>query len=109
MRVRGAVWISTSDAGNHVYSVDIRTGRVATVAGLGTAGEGEGMDATATSAGQLHVVRNVTGTLDVLFEHLDESHQSNAWVKWLVPVVAVPLFVGIGVRTVRNRRRRRAT
>lgn len=105
---RGAVWISTSDDGNHVYRVDSRSGRVAGVATLGAAGEGEGIDATATAAGQLHVVRNVTGTLDVLFEHLDAPHQSNGWVKWLVPVVAVPLFVGIGIWTVRNRRRRRS-
>jgi len=106
---RGAVWISTSDDGNHVYRVDIGTGRVSTVASLGAAGEGEGIDATATPAGQLHVVRNITGTLDVLLEHIDSPHQNNAWVKWLVPVVAVPLFVGIGVWTVRSRRRRRST
>lgn len=106
---RGAVWISTSDPGNHVYRVDITTGRVTTVASLGAAGEGEGIDATTTSAGQLHVIRNVTGTLDVVFAHLDTPTQHNTWVKWLVPVVAVPLFVGIGVWTVRNRRRRPTT
>jgi len=103
---RGAVWISTSDDGNHVYRVDLASGHVEQVATLGATGEGEGMDATATPEGQLHVVRNVTGTLDVLLEHLDAPEQHNAWVKWLVPVVAVPLFVGIGVWTVRNRRRR---
>ena len=106
---RGAVWISTSDEGNHVYRVDITSGRVDRVAGLGAAGEGEGMDATAVATGQLHVVRNITGTPDVLLEHLDSAHQGNGWVKWLVPVVAVPLFVGIGVWTVRSRRRRRST
>lgn len=106
---RGAVWISTSDSGNHLYRVDLTTGHVDPIASLGAAGEGEGVDATATSAGQLHVVRNVTGTLDVLFEQLDVPRQRNSWVKWLVPVVAVPLFVGIGVWTVRNRRRRRPT
>jgi hypothetical protein len=105
---RGAVWISTSDDGNHVYRVDIASGRVDRVASLGAIGEGEGIDATETATGQLHVVRNVTGTLDVLFEHLETPHQSNGWVKWLVPVVAVPLFVGIGVWTVRSRRRRRS-
>jgi hypothetical protein len=106
---RGAVWISTSDDGNHVYRVDMTTGHVDRVATLGATGEGEGIDATAVASGQLHVVRNVTGTLDVLLEHLDTPHQSNAWVKWLVPVAAVPLFVGIGVWTVRNRRRRPET
>jgi hypothetical protein len=105
---RGAIWISTSDDGNHVYRVDIGSGRVDRIASLGAAGEGEGIDATATAAGQLHVVRNVTGTLDVLFEHLDSPPAQNTWVKWLVPVVAVPVFVWIGVSTVRNRRRRRA-
>jgi len=105
---RGAIWISTSDDGNHVYRVDLASGHVDRTAALGATGEGEGVDATTTPAGQLHVVRNVTGTLDVLFEHLDSPHQSNAWVKWLVPVIAVPLFVGIGVWTVRSRRRRRS-
>jgi hypothetical protein len=102
------VWISTSDPGNHVYRVDITSGHVDRIASLGAAGEGEGVDATATSAGQLHVVRNITGTLDVLFEHLGAPHQSNAWVKWLVPVVAVPVFAWVGWWTVRNRRRRRS-
>jgi hypothetical protein len=106
---RGAVWISTSDPGNHVYRVDITTGRVSTVTSLGTAGEGEGIDATTTSAGQLHVIRNVTGTLDVVFAHLGTPDQRNAWVKWLVPVLAVPVFVFVGVWTVRNRRRRQSS
>jgi hypothetical protein len=107
---RGAVWISTSDDGNHVYRVEMATGHVDRVATLGTTGEGEGIDATMTAAGQLHTLRNViVNTPEVLFEHLDAPHQSNVWVKWLVPVVAVPLFVGIGVRTVRNRRRRRSS
>lgn len=106
---RGAVWISTSDDGNHVYRVDVASGHVERVATLGTTGEGEGIDATMTAAGQLHTLRNViVNTPAVLFEHLDAPHQSNAWVKWLVPLVAVPLFVGIGVWTVRNRRRRRS-
>ena len=105
---RGAVWVSTSDDGNHVYRVDMASGRVDTMASLGGVGEGEGLDATAIGAGQLHVVRNITGTLDVLFEHLDTSRQSDDWVRWLVPVAAVPIFVGIGVWTVKNRRRRRS-
>jgi len=104
---RGAIWISTSDPGNHVYRVDVNTGRVETVAGLGDTGEGEGIDATATSQGQLHVLRNITGTLDVVFAHLDTPQQKHTWVKWLVPIVAVPVFVFVGLWTVRNRRRRR--
>jgi len=106
---RGAVWISTSDSGNHVYRVDIKTGHVTTVASLGTAGEGEGIDATEMPAGQLHVIRNITGTLDVVFAHLGTPPHQRAWVKWLVPVVAVPVFVFVGVWTVRNRRRRPKT
>ena len=105
---RGAVWISTSDSGNHVYRVDLASGHVDGVASLGATGEGEGIDATMTTDGQLHVVRNITGTLDVVFAHLDTPHESNGWVKWLVPVVAVPLFVFIGVWTVRGHRRRGA-
>jgi hypothetical protein len=106
---RGVIWISTSDDGNHVYRVDIGSGRVDRIASLGAAGEGEGIDATATAAGQLHVARNVTGTLDVLFEHLDSPHAQNTWVKWLVPVIAVPVFVWIGGWWFRTLRRKRSS
>lgn len=107
---RGAVWISTSDDGNNVYRVDLRTGGVESVATLGKAGEGEGIDATATPRGDLHVVRAITGTLDVLLQHLgppDENRET--WPLWLVVAIGVPLLAGTTVWYVRNRRRRRPT
>ena len=54
---RGHLWLSTDDATNGVYRVDLTTGAVVP---LGTAGqidgEGEGIDATDLSTGQLHVL-----------------------------------------------------
>jgi len=104
---RGAVWISTSDDGNNVYRVDIRTGAVTRVATLGKAGEGEGMDATALARGDLHVVRAITGTLDVLLQHLGPPEERATWPLWVVVGVGVPLLAGTTVWYVRNRRRRR--
>jgi len=104
---RGAVWISTSDDGNNVYRVDIRTGAVDHVATLGRAGEGEGVDATALPSGDVHVVRAVTGTLDVLLEHLGPPEHKETWPLYLVVIVGVPLLAGVSVWYVRNLRRRR--
>ncbi|MBV8161334.1 MAG: hypothetical protein JO265_10470 [Acidimicrobiia bacterium] len=46
-------------------------------------------------------------TLAVLTVHLAARHHPYDWVRWVIPVVAVPVFVFVGVWTVRNRRRRR--
>jgi hypothetical protein len=105
---RGAVWISTSDNGNNVYRVDVGSGRVDSVGTLGKAGEGEGIDATALPSGSLHAVRVITGTTDVLLEHLATPQNRGAWASWLVVGLAVPVFVGIGMWWVRTRRLKRS-
>jgi hypothetical protein len=53
----GAVWLSTDDATNGVYRVDLRSGQVQSLGSMGHVdGEGEGIDATPTPAGDLHVL-----------------------------------------------------
>lgn len=53
----GAAWLSTDDAGEGVYRVDLATGAVQRLGSIGyVKGEGEGIDATPTSAGDLHVL-----------------------------------------------------
>jgi hypothetical protein len=106
---RGAVWISTSDDGNNVYRVDVASGRVDRVGTLGKAGEGEGIDATALSSGSLHAVRVITGTTDVLFEHLGVPPARQGWAGWVVLGLAVVVFAAIGRWWIRTLRRRRST
>jgi hypothetical protein len=53
----GAVWLSTDDAIDGVYRVDLHTGRVQPLGSIGHVdGEGEGIDATPTRHGVLHVL-----------------------------------------------------
>jgi hypothetical protein len=53
----GAVWLSTDDATDGVYRVDLRTGKVTSLGSIGRIdGEGEGIDATPLPRGDLHVL-----------------------------------------------------
>jgi hypothetical protein len=53
----GTVWISTSDASNDIYRVNIKTGHVDLVAQIvDPPGEGEGIDATRLPSGALHAL-----------------------------------------------------
>jgi hypothetical protein len=55
--VDGAVWLSTDDATDGVYRVDIDSGDVQSLGSIGHAdGEGEGIDATPLPSGDLHVL-----------------------------------------------------
>ena len=54
---RGAAWLSTDDTIDGVYRVDLRTGAVQPLGSIGRVdGEGEGIDATPTRNGDLHVL-----------------------------------------------------
>jgi hypothetical protein len=53
----GYLWLSTDDATNGLYRVDLRTGAVASLGSIGRVdGEGEGIDATVLPSGALHVL-----------------------------------------------------
>jgi hypothetical protein len=53
----GAAWLSTDDATEGVYRVDLETGKVDVLGSIGHVdGEGEGIDATPLAAGDLHVL-----------------------------------------------------
>jgi hypothetical protein len=53
----GGAWLSTDDATDGVYRVDLRTGAVVALGSIGHVdGEGEGIDATLTRDGLLHVL-----------------------------------------------------
>jgi hypothetical protein len=53
----GAVWLSTDDATEGVYRVDLASGKVDALGSIGHVdGEGEGIDATPTPQGDLHVL-----------------------------------------------------
>jgi hypothetical protein len=53
----GRAWLSTDDAHDGVYEVDLGTGAVQRLGSIGHAdGEGEGIDATQTASGDLHVL-----------------------------------------------------
>jgi hypothetical protein len=53
----GAIWLSTDDATDAVYRVDIATGRTIALGSIGHVdGEGEGIDATPLPRGDLHVL-----------------------------------------------------
>jgi hypothetical protein len=55
--VDGAVWLSTDDATDGVYRVDLATGAVQALGSIGRIdGEGEGIDATPLPSGELHVL-----------------------------------------------------
>ena len=53
----GAAWLSTDDATDNLYRVDLRTGKVEALGSIGHAdGEGEGIDATPVAGTDLHVL-----------------------------------------------------
>jgi hypothetical protein len=53
----GAVWLSTDDAADRVYRVDATSGALRTIGSIGHVdGEAEGIDATPTRLGDLHVL-----------------------------------------------------
>jgi hypothetical protein len=55
--VDGAVWLSTDDATDGVYRVDLESGQVVSLGSIGRIdGEGEGIDATPLPQGDLHVL-----------------------------------------------------
>jgi hypothetical protein len=55
--VDGAVWLSTDDATDGVYRVDLKSGDVQSLGSIGHVdGEGEGIDATPLPSGDLHVL-----------------------------------------------------
>ena len=69
----GALWLATDDPERGLYRVDLASGAVSTIGAMSHVdpeGEGEGIDATTTDQGLLHVV-NIVDTLDVRFEHFD--------------------------------------
>jgi hypothetical protein len=54
---RGAVWLSTDDATDGVYRVDLATGKTEALGSVGHVdGEGEGIDATPVAGNDLHVL-----------------------------------------------------
>jgi hypothetical protein len=66
----GAVWISTSDASDDIYRVDITTGHVDLVGRIDDPpGEGEGIDATRLPSGALHALVLDTDQTKVWDEH----------------------------------------
>jgi hypothetical protein len=53
----GAIWLSTDDPTDAVYRVDLASGGVQRIGSIGHVdGEGEGIDATPTPSGDLHVL-----------------------------------------------------
>ncbi|MDQ1508532.1 MAG: hypothetical protein QOG50_376 [Actinomycetota bacterium] len=67
----GQIWISTDDARNGVYRVDLRTGAVNPVVEMGHgSGEGEGIDATDLPSGLLHAMCVDPKFAPVWFEHI---------------------------------------
>ena len=69
----GALWLATDDPERAMFRVDLETGvvsRIGAMSNVAPEGEGEGIDATSTDQGLLHVV-NIVDTLDVRFEHFE--------------------------------------
>jgi len=68
--LNGVLWISTSDPQNHLYAVDLATGRVRADGSAGhVPGEGEGLDATALASGDVHTLVVDPKINPVWFEH----------------------------------------
>jgi hypothetical protein len=66
----GYLWLSTDDATDGLYRVDLDTGQVDTVGALGHPdGEGEGIDATDLPSGELHALSIDASLVPVWFEH----------------------------------------
>jgi hypothetical protein len=76
---RDAVWLSTDDDHNGIYRVDIDSGAVTGVASATpTAGEGEGIDAAITSAGNLHATVTNANPAGVTLDHFATTGESSA-------------------------------
>jgi len=70
----GALWLSTDDATNGLYRVDLSGGHVTPLGNAGHVdGEGEGIDATALPSGRLHMVTVDAAVVPVWLGHLDVS------------------------------------
>ena len=57
--LNGVIWMSTSDARNDLYAIDLHSGKVRADGSMGHTGgygEGEGLDATALASGSVHTV-----------------------------------------------------
>ena len=66
----GVIWISTSDPQNHLYGVDLHTGKVRPDGSMGhLGGEGEGLDATKLASGTVHTLCVDPKIDPVWFEH----------------------------------------
>ena len=73
----GAVWLSTDDATDGVYRVALDTGQVQSLGSIGRVdGEGEGIDATPTPAGDLHVLTVDVNVVPVRLIELKVSSSS---------------------------------
>lgn len=74
---RGAVWLSTDDARNGVYRVDLRTGAVSDVGSAEpVAGEGEGVDAADVVPDDVHVTVVAADRSLVALDHFDAATRS---------------------------------
>lgn len=74
----GAAWLSTDDPTHSIYRVDLRSGRVDRVGSSGHAGgEGEGIDATKTSQGLLHVQTVDQKIVPVWLDHFTVTKAPN--------------------------------
>jgi hypothetical protein len=68
----GALWVSTDDATNGLYRVDLVSGHVIPLGNAGHVdGEGEGIDATALPSGRLHMVTVDAAIVPIWLGHLD--------------------------------------
>jgi hypothetical protein len=70
--LNGVIWISTSDPQNDLYGVDLHSGKVRAAGSMGHtggAGEGEGLDATASASGEVHTVCVDPKINPVWFQH----------------------------------------
>jgi hypothetical protein len=68
----GALWLSTDDATNGLYRVDLSSGHVTPLGNAGRVdGEGEGIDATALPTGRLHMVTVDAAIVPIWLGHLD--------------------------------------
>jgi hypothetical protein len=66
----GAIWISTSDAHNDIYRVNMKTGRVDLVAQItDPPGEGEGIAVAPLASGYLHATELDPDQTKVWVEH----------------------------------------
>lgn len=68
----GALWLSTDDATNGLYRVDLESGRLTELGNAGHVdGEGEGIDATALPTGLLHMVTVDAALTPIWLGHLE--------------------------------------